>query len=887
MHRFSLVPFVLVALALALVPWPTSPTAHGQGNASDGTWGTITPPVARRAHTAVWDPVNAQLLVFGGQDNTTFFRNDLWAYRPAHHTWVLLSPAGGPPTGRRGHAAVWDPVNGQMLVFGGQESDASVRSDLWAFRPAGNGGAWVLLAPTGGPPGPRVFHTAVWDAANSQMLVFGGQTTSAGSSAVNALWAYRPAGNAGTWVQLSPSGGSPPARAGAAAAWDAVSGQMLVFGGLDAGSARLNDLWAHQPAGNAGSWALLTPAGGPPTPRVFHTAAWDPVGAQMLVFGGSGNGNVSLNDLWAYRPGSDAETWTLLGPAGGPPAARSGHAATWDRTGARMLISGGTTSAPQLLDDLWAYQPAANAGTWARLSLGGGPPDARERHTAVWAAAGAQMLVFGGVGGRYPGGLWAYRPASNSWVLLSPTGSAPDGREEHSAAWDIANVQMLVFGGFRTQVNNELWAYRPAGDAGAWVQLSPTGGLPTARRLHSAVWDATAAQMLVFGGRDATLVTFNELWAYRPAGDTGAWVTLSPTGPIPAARYEHTAVWDAANAQMLVFGGRDAVGTLLNDLWAYRPAGDTGTWVQLSPGGTLPPARGAHSGVWDAANGQMLVFGGADSSSSLNDLWAYRPAGNAGTWVALSPTGAPPTARTNHAAAWNPSSARMLVFGGKDNSNQVLDDLRIFDPASAVPPTPTPTLTATATSTATRTSTATSTATLTATTTATPILTATSAATSTATTTPTSTLTATPTTTNTISRTPTSTSTVLPGTAMPTRTATATATPYPQPNVGVVAQPSTAGRLQVTLRARDAGCTPNNQLASIEFSRLTNATVEVPGLPPTTVTAPRTVALAGGPTQVTLTVVRTSAGQASTVDLVVTDGCGTWPTFVGGGPGAF
>jgi hypothetical protein len=28
-------------------------------------------------------------------------------------------------------------------------------------------------------------------------------------------------------------------------------------------------------------------------------------------------------------------------------------------------------------------------------------------------------------------------------------------------------------------------------------------------------------------------------------------------------------------------------------------------------------------------------------------------------------------------------------------------------------------------------------------------------------------------------------------------------------------------------------------------------------------------------------------GQASTVELVVTDGCGDWPTFVGGGPNAF
>jgi len=36
-----------------------------------------------------------------------------------------------------------------------------------------------------------------------------------------------------------------------------------------------------------------------------------------------------------------------------------------------------------------------------------------------------------------------------------------------------------------------------------------------------------------------------------------------------------------------------------------------------------------------------------------------------------------------------------------------------------------------------------------------------------------------------------------------------------------------------------------------------------------------------------LTVVRTTAGQPSTVEFVITDSCGPWPTFVGGGGGAF
>ena len=46
-----------------------------------------------------------------------------------------------------------------------------------------------------------------------------------------------------------------------------------------------------------------------------------------------------------------------------------------------------------------------------------------------------------------------------------------------------------------------------------------------------------------------------------------------------------------------------------------------------------------------------------------------------------------------------------------------------------------------------------------------------------------------------------------------------------------------------------------------------------------------TVPLSGA--QAALTLQRTTAGQAAIVHFEVTDGCGGWPTFAGGGPSAF
>jgi hypothetical protein len=134
--------------------------------------------------------------------------------------------------------------------------------------------------------------------------------------------------------------------------------------------------------------------------------------------------------------------------------------------------------------------------------------------------------------------------------------------------------------------------------------------------------------------------------------------------------------------------------------------------------------------------------------------------------------------------------------------------------------------------------------------------------------------------------TPTRTATPTP-TATPAVPRTPTATPYPRPNVGVGAIPNPSARtLQAPITARDAGCAGgNNQLLSLRFTRLTNATVDVPGAG--SVSAPQTMALPSHPASLTLTIHRVTDGQATTVELIVTDGCGDWPTFVGGGATVF
>ena len=105
----------------------------------------------------------------------------------------------------------------------------------------------------------------------------------------------------------------------------------------------------------------------------------------------------------------------------------------------------------------------------------------------------------------------------------------------------------------------------------------------------------------------------------------------------------------------------------------------------------------------------------------------------------------------------------------------------------------------------------------------------------------------------------------------------------PRPDVKVKATPAGPGLLQVTLTAQTLPATPNNSFQQIVFLKLDNATVLVNGSsPPAGAVVPL-----GGAGTFTFLAHRTTPGVATTVHFVVTDACGDWSSFVGGGPNAF
>ncbi len=104
----------------------------------------------------------------------------------------------------------------------------------------------------------------------------------------------------------------------------------------------------------------------------------------------------------------------------------------------------------------------------------------------------------------------------------------------------------------------------------------------------------------------------------------------------------------------------------------------------------------------------------------------------------------------------------------------------------------------------------------------------------------------------------------------------------PRPRV-VVTPAAGGGKLQVHVESTPLNTPAVNPLTQIRFGTFLNATVTLNGQP---ILSGQTFTVPANATTVDFSVTRATPGQATMVPFTVVDGCGEWPTFVGGGTGA-
>ena len=367
----------------------------------------------------------------------------------ASPNWTLLGPSGTTfPLFRGGSTTVYDPSSNRIILFSGSSDDSAAGNprlnDVWLQTKAnglGGAGAWSNLIPNGtaGSPQVRSNHSAVYDALNNRMIIYGGcgavPTSNGCLPIADNVWVLSNANGIGgppTWTQLFPTGGPPPARQGHQAVYDPNTNSMIVWAGQDGGGTCspgvYSDVWVLSHANGLGgtpNWTQLSPTGGPPAGRYFSTAVYDSSNNIMIVFGGLSGTSTCLpptNAVWALSHANGiggTPVWTNLVPQGTPgtPSNRQAAFAIYEPDTNTMTIFGGS-SRSGAFNDTWVLSHANGIGgtsTWTRLMPSGHPPVAATRwNNGGFDKLNNRMIMFGG--GFSEGPLWS------TWVLTDPSG---------------------------------------------------------------------------------------------------------------------------------------------------------------------------------------------------------------------------------------------------------------------------------------------------------------------------------------------------------------------------------------------------------------------------------------------------------------------------------
>ena len=169
----------------------------------------------------------------------------------------------------------------------------------------------------------------------------------------------------------------------------------------------------------------------------------------------------------------------------------------------------------------------------------------------------------------------------------------------------------------------------------------------------------------------------------------------------PGTRSQASAVYDPATNQMFMFAGQHAPTNIdFNDLWSLQnaiPSSSTATanqqWMRVAVSGKAPSLRFGHSAVYNPTSNRMVVFGGGTGfpGPCVNDLWvttSLNGVGGSPAWKAYVASGSLPPIREGHTAVYDSKNNKLIIFGGTNCSGTYYNDLWILSNADGSAGTP-------------------------------------------------------------------------------------------------------------------------------------------------------------------------------------------------------
>jgi hypothetical protein len=415
------------------------------------------------------------------------------------------------------------------------------------------------------------------------------------------------------------SSGQPSARSGAAMAFDAADGSVLLFGGRDR-SRSLDDTWRW----DGSSWTQAHPATSPP-PLDNPQMTYDPVNHDVVLIGaqelnGSNHGPVACSA--GSGSSSSGSTTTFIPPANPIPADAPALSATPVPSAAAKP---GHTLPMAPPDCVTIMSPAAVTWLW---------------NGSDWSKASAATPF-----GIFGGGTLATDPVSGRVVLLTRGPFAEPALGVAQSA--IPSIACPLQGAATSDAQSKCPGLPTIAPAWAWTghqwkELPSSAG--TFDFVGSAIVDdAVTGRLASFGGdfiapapqplpclgcvagapvKQAGCCTGTEsVWN----GTAWKQVATYKNGP---STYGVTFTGDRATHS-------DVLLSADGQTWLW-----TGVWARVHPG-TTPPIVSSAASAYDAATGQVVMFGGFGATSRETGLYDQTWTWNGSDWSRRGGTSGP------------------------------------------------------------------------------------------------------------------------------------------------------------------------------------------------------------------------------------------------------
>jgi len=267
-------------------------------------------------------------------------------------------------------------------------------------------------------------------------------------------------------------------------------------------------------------------------------------------------------------------------------------------------------------------------------------------------AISKRILLFGG------NSLWGIGNETwmwdgSNWSLLD-LAPIPPPRWLSAMAHDLARNQFLLYGGIGLNAYlGDMWLF----DGFKWEKQPGLAVSPGVRVSHGMAYDAERHQVILFGGvTGGSYLALNDTWVW----DGSQWEEKTDVPVKPPARTMPGIAFDAARGQVVLFGGQDNDFVPLNDTWVWTGQ----AWEEKTGLTPIPEGRTGPAMAYDEKTQRMVLFGGWGQGGRLNDTWAW----DGQKWELLMAPEEVPQARDMHVMAYDRFNEQVMMIGGGEKT---------------------------------------------------------------------------------------------------------------------------------------------------------------------------------------------------------------------------